>query len=331
VRERLDLNAIDMNLLPKFRALYRHRNVSEAARELHITQSALSNALARMRVMFGDDLFVRTFAGMEPTQLAHAIAQPIECALAKLEGDFNRVHGFEPKRSSRIFKIAMTQLGEAWLAPHVLALARSVAPDIVVSTVTAGDRSEIALSHGGIDFLVGHLAELGSGFRGVELGIHEMLWMVRNGHPVFDGPLTLAALLAYSFAEVVESGTVYGALSRAIGRIGRPDALRYRTTNVMALPLVIAKTDLVALVPAWFGARCASSLGLQLIRVGAQPPVTTIRFFWHEKAEGDPGHFWMRSIIAKAASAAQLDEALQSASLTTLLTIDAEPIPHTGV
>jgi DNA-binding transcriptional LysR family regulator len=327
VHEALDLNAIDLNLLPKFRALYRHRSVSEAGRELHLTQSAISNALARMRCAFGDELFVRTGNGMEPTPLAHSIARPIEVALGKLEGEFSHIKGFAPERSSRVFKIAMTQLGEAWLAPHLLAIARSAAPDIVVSTVAAGDRGfEIALCSGGLDFVVGHFSEFGTGFRDAELGIHEIVCMVREDHPVLKTPLTLSALLSCTFAEVVEHGTVYGALSRAINKIAPPDAMRYRTTNVMALPLVIAKTDLVALVPAWFGARCAASLGIRMIRVGDSPTVATIRLFWHEHSEEDPGHLWMRSVLSRAAAAAQIDEALQVAPTTTISASDAETV-----
>jgi DNA-binding transcriptional LysR family regulator len=322
VREGLNLNGIDLNLLPKFRALYRHRNVSEAGRELHLTQSAISNALARMRSIFGDELFVRSGNCMEPTPLAHSIARPIDDALAKLEGEFSHIKGFEPESSSRVFKIAMTQLAEAWLAPHILALARSVAPYIVVSSAVSGDHGfEIALSSGGLDFAVGHLTELGNGFRDVKLGMHEIVCMMRADHPVLRRqPLTLSTLLSCTFAYVLECGT-YGALSHAIEKIAPPDAMRYRTANVMALPLVIAKTDLVALVPAWFGARCTQSLGLRLIRIGSEPMVSTVRLFWHKHFESDPGHLWMRSVISRAASAAQIEEALQTAATTSTVSI----------
>jgi DNA-binding transcriptional LysR family regulator len=269
MRDRLDLNAIDLNLLPKFRALYRHRSVSETARELHLTQSAVSNALARMRSMFGDELFVRTASGMEPTALAHAIATPVERALVKLEGEIAQVGHFEPEHSRRSFKIAMTQLGEAWLAPQILAYAHGTAPDIVVSAVLSGDRGfETALTSGNIDFAVGHLPELEYTFHHAVIGMHELVCVVRDGHPIFAGRLTMSALLSCTFAEVAERGSMYGAVSRAIVRKAHPDAMKYRTANVMALPSVIAATDLVAVLPAWFAARCAGPLGLRLLRLG---------------------------------------------------------------
>jgi len=302
MRDRLDLNAIDLNLLPKFRALYRHRNVSEASRELHLTQSALSNALARMRSLFADELFVRTATGMEPTPFAHAIALPIDRALAKLEGEFSHVNGFEPMRSSRTFRIATTQIGEAWLAPRIVALARTSAPDVVVNTVPVDDRHlGSSLQGGAIDFAIGHFPDLGAGFRESPLGVHEVVCLLRDGHPILDEPLTLSALVNCTFAEVVEPGSVYGTLSRALMRNAPSDAMRFRTGNVLALPHVIAETDLVAIVPAWFGARCARDLGLRVIRLPNESSFVTIHLFWHENLEADPGHAWMRSVIKQAA------------------------------
>jgi DNA-binding transcriptional LysR family regulator len=325
-RERLDLNAIDLNLLPKFRALYRHRNVSEAGRELHVTQSALSNALARMRSTLGDELFVRTACAMEPTPFAHAIAGPIERALAKLEGEFSRVKGFEPQRSSRTFTIAMTQLGETWLAPQIVAQARNMAPDIVVNAVVAGDRGfEAALTSGSIDFAVGHLPDLELNFHHTVIGMHELVCVVREGHPILAGRITTAALSSCTFAEVVEHGSMCSAFSRAIARMARPDAMRYRTTNVMALPAIIASTDLAAILPAWFAARHASPQNLSLLRLTGQPTVATVALYWHENVEADPGHLWMRSIIARAAAASQIEEA---ASAVPIVTIEGSARPE---
>jgi DNA-binding transcriptional LysR family regulator len=328
MRDRLDLNAIDLNLLPKFRALYRRRNVSEAGKELHLTQSALSNALARMRSMFGDELFTRTAAAMEPTPFAHSIAGPIERALGNLEGEFARVRTFEPEHSSRVFRIAMTQLGEAWLVPLILAFARDTAPDIVVNAVTGADRGfERGLASGSVDFAVGYLPDLEFRFRHTAIGMHELVCVVREKHPILSGPLTLPALLACSFAEVVEYDSMYSEFSRAIVRMARPDAMRYRTTNVMALPAIVASTDLVAILPAWFAAQHASSQKLCLLRLGRPSMVATVRLYWHQNVESDPGHLWMRSIIANAAAAAQIEEA---AKTVPIVTVEGEALHQWG-
>jgi DNA-binding transcriptional LysR family regulator len=194
-----------------------------------------------------------------------------------------------------------------------------MAPDIVVSAVLSGDRGfETALTSGNIDFAVGHLPELEYNFHHTVIGMHELVCVVRDGHPLLAGRLTRSALLSCSFAEVAEHGCMYGVLSRAIVRKARPDAMKYRTTNVMALPSVIAATDLVGILPAWFAARCAGPLRLRLLRLGAQPTIAQIRLFWHPNLEHDPGHLWMRSVIAQAAAAAQIGEALKTAAIDTV-------------
>lgn len=320
MRKGLDLTGIDLNLLPKFRALYRHRSVSEAGRELHLTQSALSNALAKMRALFADELFVRAGNGMEPTALAHAMAAPIDRALARLETEFSQIKGFQPELSARSFRIAMTQLAEVWLAPRILSFSRSAAPNIVVNTVMGGDRGfETALRGGNIDFVVGHLPELGAGFRDHEVGAHEFVCVARSGHPVLAGGApTLRALMACRFVEIIEAGSMYGILSRAILRSAQIDALAYQTSNILALPHVIASTDLVAVMPAWYAARSAATLDLRLIRVHPGGDRGSIRMFWHENFERDPGHLWMRSLIARAAAEFDVEEVLDDVTIVSV-------------
>jgi DNA-binding transcriptional LysR family regulator len=271
-------------------------------------------------------LFVRTASGMEPTPFAHSIAKPIDGALARLETEFVQARGFNPEQSRRTFRIAMTQLGEAWLAPQILSVAQAAAPEIVVSSVGAGDRGfESALSGGSIDFAIGHLPELGIGFRDEELGAHEFVCVLRERHPVLkDGRVTLQALMRCTFVEVVENGSMPCLVTRAVMRLARSDALRYRTSNILAIPRVIAATDLAAVVPAWFAANFAASLGLRLVRLQEEPYRGSIRLFWHENFERDPGHRWMRSVIARAANAINLEESHVS---TAIITAESEEQP----
>jgi DNA-binding transcriptional LysR family regulator len=291
-----ELHGIDLNLLPKFRALYRHRSVSEAARELYLTQSALSNALAKMRSLFGDELFVRTATGMEPTSFAHSVAEPIERALTQLQTELVRARGFDARQSLRTFRIAMTQLGELWLAPRILAIVQNAAPSVVVDTIGADDRRfERALSNGNIDFAIGHLPTLGLGLRHQVLATHESVCVLRSGHPALqDGAVTLQALTRVRSLEE-----------------------RYRTPNLPALPYLIAATDLVARIPAWFAAGFASPLDLRLVRLPEEPR-QTIRLLWHETFEHEPGHRWMRSVIERAVRARNAEESLDATEILTV-------------
>ena len=298
------LNGIDLNLLPKFRALYRYRSVSKAAADLHLTQSALSNALAKMRSVFSDDLFIRTSDGMEPTALAHDLAEPIDRALARLENGFHHVNGFDPSKSTRTFRLAMTQLSEAWIVPKLLASLGTTAPGVVLSSVPAGTRTlGDDLRDGAVDFAVGHFPEFGPGFKEIELGLHEIVCIVRSGHPMLEGTLTPDALLQSDFVEVVEHGALYAELSRAVKRVARIDATRYKTSNALALPYVVAKSDLVAIVPAWFAEQHAKELALTIVKMPAEMSVANFKLLWHSNRDEDASHAFMRTMITEAAAA----------------------------
>ena len=90
----------DLNLLPVFLALMEERNVTRAAERLGITQPALSNALARLRDVLQDPLFIRERYGMQPTQKAEALAPGIAAAMASLDGLILGQQGFDPAKAN---------------------------------------------------------------------------------------------------------------------------------------------------------------------------------------------------------------------------------------
>jgi len=116
----MDLKDVDLNLLVVFRQLLIERRVSRAAELLGLTQPAVSNALARLRNILGDELFVRTGTGMVPTPYANQLARPVTEALGMLQGAINRRHSFDPATSTRRFVVAMTDIGEIYFLPALM-------------------------------------------------------------------------------------------------------------------------------------------------------------------------------------------------------------------
>jgi DNA-binding transcriptional LysR family regulator len=92
----IEPHTIDLNLLAVFQKVYRERQISGAARRLGLTQSAVSNALARLRRPFGEELFVRTGQGMQPTPFAEGLSEPAGAALAQVTLALNRRSAFDP-------------------------------------------------------------------------------------------------------------------------------------------------------------------------------------------------------------------------------------------
>src|SRR5205809_4560759 len=116
----MDLRDIDLNLLVMFDQLLVERRVSRVAENLGITQPAVSNALARLRKLLGDELFPRTPAGMEPTPFADQLAESVTYAPGMIHSALNQRSTFDPKTSAQSFTVGMTDIGEIYFLPTLM-------------------------------------------------------------------------------------------------------------------------------------------------------------------------------------------------------------------
>src|SRR5476649_2201198 len=111
---------LDLNLLRVFAAILAEGSVTAAGERLSLSQPAMSNALARLRKVFGDPLFVRTPRGMRPTPYAERLAQPVNQALELVRATLIKEGEFEPASSERVFRFSMTDIGEMVFLPRLL-------------------------------------------------------------------------------------------------------------------------------------------------------------------------------------------------------------------
>lgn len=118
-----NISRIDLNLLLTFHCLMNERSATRASAVLHVTQGAVSSALKRLREHFGDELFIRTASGMQPTPKAMELAPKIAEALTAVSGILSEEPGFSPSESDHTFKIAMSDDLESYLAPKLVTAA----------------------------------------------------------------------------------------------------------------------------------------------------------------------------------------------------------------
>lgn len=157
----MEANNFDLNLLRIFHRMMIDRKVSAAAEALGVTQPAVSNALKRMRDLTGDDLFTRSSQGMQPTVYAAKIAEPISYALATIDGTLNQSEQFDPGTARNTFHLGLSDIGEVYLLPRLLAETAKVAPGVRFTTVRAGTVSlREEMESGGIGLAVGLLPQL---------------------------------------------------------------------------------------------------------------------------------------------------------------------------
>jgi len=298
----IEPHAIDLNLLSVFQEVYRERQISSAARRLGLSQSAVSNALARLRRSFGDELFVRTASGMQPTPLASQMAEPIGAAMAQVALALNQRSRFDPATSSRRFVLAMTDVGELYFMPTLIERCRLLAPHVEISSLRVGSAALKQEMEGGrVDLALGPFEDVSEALYQRHLFRQPFVSMFRKGHPLGKGELTLARFAQAEHLLVDAADSPYDrvntALARAgIGEEGRP--IRFRVPHFTAVPYIVSTTDLVVTVPQKLAERAGPPFGLAWVTPPLELPALQTKLFWHRRFNQDPGNQWLRGLLA---------------------------------
>ena len=296
----MKLNDIDLNLLVVFQQLVVERRVNAVAQSLGITQPAVSNALRRLRRHLGDELFLRTSTGMEPTPFAARLVGPVAEALGTLHSALNQRTAFDPATSSRTFAIAMTDIGEIYFVPPLMERLARTAPNVCVSTVrnwTSGLKDE--MEAGRVDLALGLLPDLKAGFFQRWLFRHRYVCMFRKGHPLDRRQMTLKDFTGADHVVVVAAGTGHGRVDAMLGDAGLRPRVRLRVPHFVAIGHILRETDMIATVPERFAQRCVEPFGLRYVAHPAKLPEIAINVFWHARAHREPGNQWLRGVVSE--------------------------------
>lgn len=297
----MELAHIDLNLLVVFHRLLQTRQVSRAAQELQLSQPAVSNALRRLRQLLGDELFVRTPTGMRPTPYAEQLAIPVAQALDTLHAALNVRASFDPASSTRRFTVALSDVGEIYFLPVLMdALARE-APGVklVCVPVSAGGLRD-DMASGRVDLALGLLPQLQAGFYQQALFRQRYVALMHASHPLArHQTLGAAAYRRTAHVRVLAEGTGHGRVEEALEQLGLQRDIQLTVPHYVALGHVLASTRLVATVPARFADRAAAPHGLVARPLRLHLPDSTICQLWHEHQHRDPGHQWLRALMAR--------------------------------
>lgn len=294
----MELKSLDLNLLVVFDQLLRERRVSRTAEALGLSQPAVSNALARLRRLLGDELFLPTPRGMLPTPRAEALAQPVAEALALLHGALNERSAFDAATSTRSFTIAMTDIGEIYFLPILLEELAKHAPGVTLSTVrnTAVNlRDEMAAGH--VALALGLLPQLKAGFLQRRLFRQRYVCLCRRGHPLTKRKVTLKDFSEAGHVVVDAPGTGHGKVDELLEKAKVPRKVRLRVPHYVAVGHILANSDLLATVPERFAQAVTAPFGLVSIEHPAKLPEIAINLFWHARYHRDPANQWLRGLM----------------------------------
>ena len=295
----MELRDIDLNLLVVFNELIVERRVNAVAQSLGITQPAVSNALARLRRHLGDELFLRTSKGMEPTPFAARLAEPVAYALGMLQTALNHRTSFDPATSSRTFVLAMTDIGEIYFLPPLMNLMARIAPSVCVSTVrNAAGNLKDEMEAGRVDLALGLLPDLKAGFFQRRLFRHRYVCLFRKGHPLDKRQMTLAEFSNADHVVVIAAGTGHSRVDAMLEDSGIRRSIRLRVPHFVAIGHILRETDMIATVPERFAYRCAEPFGLSYVPHPAKLPEIAINQFWHARFHREPGNQWLRGVLS---------------------------------
>ncbi|MRW89855.1 LysR family transcriptional regulator [Duganella sp. FT80W] len=296
----MELRELDLNLLLVFREIHRERQISAAARRLRLTQSAVSNALARLRASTGDQLFVRTADGMQPTPYADNMAEPVAAALAQLELAFRPPQAFAPAHTARRFTLAMTDVGEMYFMPRLIARCAALAPQVELASVRLGAidlRAE--LEAGRVDVALGAFEDAPGALLQRRLFRQSYVNLFRAGHALAEGALTAPRLAAARHLIVSAMDSPYHGINAALAAAGVDLTRAFSVPHFAAVPYILSSTELVATVPLKLAERAAAPFQLRYADTPlALAPLQT-NLFWHRRYHQDQGGRWLRALLVE--------------------------------
>jgi len=294
----MELKDIDLNLLVIFNQLLMEKKVSKVADNLGLGQPAVSNALARLRKQFGDELFLRTSAGMVPTPYAEQLAESIGYALGMIHGAVNARNAFEPASAKRSFTIGMTDIGEIYFLPALMKRLQKDAPHVNISTVrnTAINLKD-AMEAGQIDLAIGLLPQLKAGFFQQRLFMQQYVCMFRKGHPLDKKKILPSEFFSAQHAAIISAGTGHGHVDEILDASSLRRQVKLTVPHFVAVGHILQSTDLIATVPERLAERMAKPFGLRYVPHPVKLPSIAINLFWHAKFHKDPANRWLRGTL----------------------------------
>ena len=296
----VNLSAIDLNLLVVLDAVLAERSVSRAARRLHVTAPAVSNALARLRATLGDPIVTRSGRGIVPTPRALELAPAVARALADLEGALG-ARSFDPTTASPQLTLAIADAGQLARLPRLAASIARELPRARLRVVSVDTMVALGgLAGTDVDAAVG-VHDPVAGLHREPLYAEHTVVIARRGHPRLGARATKAQLAAERHVEVhVAFGKGSQPVERSYRRLGIARDLAAIVPTFTAACALVAATDLVATLPRSVVDALAPALGLSIVASPLKTPPIQMYLSWQRRTDADPAQRLFRDLIVRA-------------------------------
>lgn len=292
---------LDLNLLRVFVTIWQCRQLGLAAQRLHVTPSAISHALRRVRDALGDPLFVRDGRKLAATPMAARLAPQIERHLDQLQELLLPRDSFDPQTSTRNFVLGLRESLEPLLLPRLLRQLNSEAPGVSLRSVRiVRDQVQRSLQERELDVVLDVAWTHHERVQRTRVRREPLCIAMRAGHPLRQG-MTLADFLQADHVQV--SGREHGpaiedSALESMGATGRK--IRLRCQNYHAACAVVAQSDALLTLPRRLAEIISEPLGNLTRTVPFAVPAMNLHLYWHERTQSDPALAWLRQHIIQA-------------------------------
>ena len=296
----MNTSDLDLNLLRAFDAIATEGSVTVAGERIGLSQPAMSNALARLRQLFDDPLFVRTPRGMRPTPFAQQLAQPVREALRLIQGALQQHAGFDPRSSGNTFRFYMSDIGEMVFLPGLLERVKRDAPGIKIEVVRIPIKDvHTALEAGELDLAVGFLPGLTTGMLQQPLFREHYVCMLRADHPLIGAKVSAKQFREAAHVVVSYAGTGHQVIEETFLAEGLGERIAVRVPHFLVVPMILARTDLIVTVPSRVAAVFARLGNFKVLKLPLPMPSFEVRLHWHQRYNQDPANRWLRGVMAE--------------------------------
>lgn len=293
---------VNLNLLKVFDAVMRERNITRAAARLCVSQPAISNALSSLRALYGDELFIRTPKGVAPTAKALEIADPIRESLKLVDGTLGNNLEFRPESLHRRFTVALTDYGELHFLPYLISELNASSPDVeVICLPEFGATLRPEMRSGTVD-LVWDWVRIDDPQYHVELIFEDRSHCVaRKDHPKVEAGLSLDDFLELEHVALRPTGTHIPMVERELEKQGLERKVVAEVSHLLAMPGIVANTNLVACLPERLAKFYARQMDLAICPNPVFSHPVPVYQMWHKHLDDDAAHAWLRGLLRQLA------------------------------
>lgn len=298
----MNLAGIDLNLLVVFDALMTEGQVTRAGEKLGLSQPATSNALARLRNLTKDQLFIRNSGKLQPTPVAISLAQQIQPALSQIQTALSTAQPFDPLTSDRVFSIGMSDHVEFVLLPRLLEKLETTAPHVKIQ-VRSGNRQQLLsrLDNGEIDLMCGLFPNKIAWHEQQLLFRERFVCVCREDHPSIGDTLSLDEYINADHLLLSVQEDMVGRVDYLLAQQNLTRNIAVSTPHFLVAPSILARTNLIVTLVERVAQEFAPTLNLKILPCPLPLQGFSVSMRWHQSMRDRATNSWLRDAIAAVA------------------------------